>query len=137
MPPRLDADGLGKSAPTRPRKVGADAAPDVGPAQTALAICVFSDPVSVPVVVTGLPETVKMPGRDRPTDVTVPEPTFDHCGLAPAPCVVRMRPVVPGGRTFHPDTSRKRISPWVAPMISRTDDGVFEIGAALPPVTFA
>jgi hypothetical protein len=62
----------GISVVTSERNVGATAPPEVGPAQTWFALCVASVPVSVPDVVTGEPETVKIPGRERPTEVTVP-----------------------------------------------------------------
>ena len=44
----------------------------------------------MPVVVTGEPETVKMPGRERATEVTVPEP--------PAP----VQPTTPESTRFPP-----------------------------------
>ena len=45
------------SAATSARKVGAAAAPVVGPASTVFAVCVFHAIVSVPAVVTGEPVT--------------------------------------------------------------------------------
>jgi hypothetical protein len=75
----VEADGLpkrvvvaieGKSASTIVLKVGAADAPEEGPAHTKLAPCVLSEKVSVPELVTGDPDTVKMDGADKPTDVT-------------------------------------------------------------------
>jgi hypothetical protein len=66
----------GKSAGARARKVGAAAGPEPGPAKTVLAVCVRSCGASVPLDVTGEPETVglkMMPSPAIPTLVTVPE----------------------------------------------------------------
>jgi hypothetical protein len=63
-----------KSAETIPRKVGVAAPPEVGPANTVLAVWVARVMVKVPAVVTGEPETVKIAGAARATDVTVPDP---------------------------------------------------------------
>jgi hypothetical protein len=49
---------------------------------------VLSDAVSVPELVTGLPETVKMPGIDKPTLDTVAEPADAH-DVFPDPSVIR------------------------------------------------
>jgi hypothetical protein len=55
------------SAVTKFLKAGAAALPELGPANTKFAACVFSVAVSVPDVVTGLPETVKILGIAKPT----------------------------------------------------------------------
>src|SRR5882757_7744502 len=88
MPPSVLADGLGRSAPTNERNAGADAAPVLGPAHTRLADCVLSVAVSVPVETTGLFVTVNMPGMDRPTLETVPDPADTH-EVFPDPSVTR------------------------------------------------
>ena len=63
---------MGKSAVTSERKVGVAALPLVGPLQILLAAWVANDPVNVPLVVIGLPETEKIPGNAKATEVTVP-----------------------------------------------------------------
>jgi hypothetical protein len=60
------------SAVVRERNVGAAAAPLLGPAKMAFTACVVNVPVSVPLPVTGEPETVMIDGNANPTDVTVP-----------------------------------------------------------------
>lgn len=99
MPPRVLADGLGRSAPTNERNVGVAATPVVGPAQIRLADWVFRVPVNVPVLVTGLFVTVKIPGRERPTLETVPPPAAAH-DVLPDPSVIRtlFRAPLPTGR---------------------------------------
>ena len=62
----------GMSEETRARKVGGDALPLLGPANTLFTLSFAKAPVSVPVVVTGLPLTVKIEGRESPTLETVP-----------------------------------------------------------------
>src|SRR6187551_433099 len=94
-PPSVLADGLGRSAPTRARNVGVAAAPDPGPAQTRLAACVASVAVSVPLRVTGLPETENIPGMDKPTDCTVPPATLACQEVFPEPSVTRTNPAEP------------------------------------------
>jgi len=68
------------------RKVGAEAPPDVGPANSVFADCVASDAVSVPVVVTGEPLTLKILGIDKATLVTPVLATV----MLPAPFVTLM-----------------------------------------------
>jgi hypothetical protein len=61
------------SPATSPLNVGAAAAPEVGPAQTRLALCVLRVSVRLPAVVTGDPETPNTDvGATRPTLVSVP-----------------------------------------------------------------
>src|SRR5579864_5454891 len=60
----------GISAATRALKVGAAAAPLVGPARAVFAVWLARTAVRVPVVVTGEPETVRKDGRERATEVT-------------------------------------------------------------------
>jgi len=72
--PPLFVGTVGKSFATNALNVGAAALPLVGPAHTLFAVCVAKANVNVPVVVTGLPDTVKIAGADNPTLVTVPEP---------------------------------------------------------------
>lgn len=74
----LAASMLGRSAATSARNVGAPVTPS-GAANTAFALCVARARVSVPVVVTGDPVTLKMDGAARATLVTVPEPTVIVC----------------------------------------------------------
>lgn len=71
------------------RKVGAAAAPLLGPAKMALTDWVVSVPVSVPVVVTGEPDTDMMDGSDKATEVTEPVP-YGNAGMS---AVVRERKV--------------------------------------------
>ena len=93
-PPLDAAPGLGRSAPTMERNVGATAPPLVGPAQTKLAACVASDPVSVPAVVTGEPLTVNIPGSDRATLVTEP-PDGQAVHVPVVPLEIKQRPLAP------------------------------------------
>src|ERR1035437_4517398 len=60
----------GRSASTSARNVGAAGTPVPGPAKIVFAVSLASVPVSVPVVVTGEPDTVKIAGSARPTLVT-------------------------------------------------------------------
>lgn len=71
------------------RKVGAAAAPLLGPANKVLTDCVVKVPVSVPVVVTGEPDTDMMDGSASATEVTVPVP-YGNAGMS---AVVRARKV--------------------------------------------
>jgi hypothetical protein len=76
-PPSVDADGLGRSAPTKDLNVGCAAAPVVGPAKTLFAVCVARVSVNVPEEVTGLPDMLNIGdvlASEKETDVTVPEP---------------------------------------------------------------
>jgi len=68
----LLASWFGKSAATMARNVGAPAEPS-GAAKNVFAVCDASVKVSVPLAVTGDPETVKMDGAESATDVTVPD----------------------------------------------------------------
>lgn len=63
----------GMSADTNALKDGAPFDP-LGAAQTWFAVCEALVNVSVPLVVTGEPETVNSEGDDKPTDVTEPPP---------------------------------------------------------------
>ena len=62
------------SAVVKDLKVGAAAAPLLGPAKIELTAWVVSVPVNVPLVVTGEFVTAIIDGNDNPTDVTVPVP---------------------------------------------------------------
>ena len=64
----------GRSAAVNARNVGVPLPPLAGPANTVFCASLANDTVNVPDPVTGLPDTEKMAGMDRPTDVTVPEP---------------------------------------------------------------
>jgi len=81
--------------------VGAEAAPVVGPTNSVLADCVASDAVSVPVVVTGDPLTLKILGTDRATLVTPVFPTTIPFAagvmMMPAPEVIPKSPPVDSG----------------------------------------
>jgi hypothetical protein len=74
------------SAATNALKVGMAGEPVVGPAKTKFAVCVLRVPVKVPLVVTGLPLTVKMEGNARATEVTVPVPP-------PVAAIVKLDPL--------------------------------------------
>ena len=74
-PPRVETDGLGRSAPTSARKVGAASGPETGPDQMVLATWVAKVAVRVPEEVIGETVIVKTAvGKSKPTDVTVPRP---------------------------------------------------------------
>ena len=62
----------GISAATRLLNVGVETPPDTGPANTVFAVCVAKDTARVPVDVIGDPDTLRKPGTDIATDVTVP-----------------------------------------------------------------
>ena len=62
----------GKSAVTIVRKVGVPELP-LGAAKNVFATSLMSVAVRVPLAVTGLPDTLNIPGRLSPTLVTVPE----------------------------------------------------------------
>lgn len=64
------------SAVVNALKVGAAAAPLLGPAKMAFTVWVVNVPVNVPLLVTGEFVTAIIDGSASPTDVTVP------CGLA-------------------------------------------------------
>jgi hypothetical protein len=66
-------NGDGISVAVKTRKVGIAAEPDTGPAKNVLVVSVFSVSAKVPELVTGLPDTVKMLGADKPTLVTTPD----------------------------------------------------------------
>jgi hypothetical protein len=62
----------GKSSRTKDRNVGEASEPETGPAKTLFATWVVSVPVSVPLDVTGEPETEKIdPGKLNPTLIFV------------------------------------------------------------------
>ena len=65
---------VGRSVATRDRKAGVPAPPLEGPAKMLFCPVLASVAVRVPLPVTGDPDTVRIDGRDRPTDVTVPVP---------------------------------------------------------------
>jgi hypothetical protein len=65
------AVSVGISPATRALNVGAPAAP-VGAANTVAAVWLASVAESVPLAVTGEPDTVKIPGNVKATLVTVP-----------------------------------------------------------------
>jgi predicted transcriptional regulator len=70
---------VGTSALTSARKVGAAAAPELGPANTVFAVCVFGVSVSVPLEVTGEPLTAyNGPETLSPTLVTDPAVRAAH-----------------------------------------------------------
>src|SRR5947209_4013075 len=95
MPPSVVRLGSGISAPTKARKAGVAEPPDDGPANTILADWDTSAPVSVPVVVTGLPVTLKIPGNASATLVTVPPEVLLTHVVTPAPSVCSTKPEVP------------------------------------------
>ena len=69
------------SAVVRALKVGVAADPLEGPAKMELTACVVNVPVSVPLVVTGEPDTDMMDGSASPTEVTVPVP-YGKAGMS-------------------------------------------------------
>ena len=81
------------SAVVNARKVGAAAAPLLGPANKVLTDCVVSVPVNVPLLVTGEPDTDMMEGSAKATEVT-----YDSAGMS---AVVNARkvgtPAAPSG----------------------------------------
>jgi hypothetical protein len=58
------------SAVVKDLKVGAAAEPLLGPAKIELTACVVNVPVSVPLEVTGEPDTVMIEGNAKATEVT-------------------------------------------------------------------
>lgn len=72
----------GMSAVAKARKVGSAAPPLLGPAKRVLTDWVTSAPISVPLVVTGEPDTAINVGKANATDVTVPA-LVDGCDGGP------------------------------------------------------
>ena len=68
------------SAVVNARKVGAAAAPLLGPANKVLTDWVVSVPVSVPLLVTGEPDTDIIDGKDKATEVT-----YESAGISAVP----------------------------------------------------
>jgi hypothetical protein len=97
----------GMSASTNALHVGTASAPVAGPSKAVFATCVASVRVSVPVVVTGEPDTEKVDeGAERATDVT---PLFAIV-IEPAPFVIdtpvpAVRVVTTGARPVDPISS--------------------------------
>src|SRR5438270_2553062 len=93
----------GRSAGTNARIVGVAGDPVVGPARTVLALCVARDTASVPLLVTGDPDTVRSaPGTVSPTLVTVPDPAAET-NVPGVPATVQ---------TYHfPSASESEASP--------------------------
>lgn len=104
------------SSATAVLKVGAAAAPLVGPANKVFAACVARTAVNVPLEVTGDPETVRKAGMDNATEVTVPVP-------------------VPGG-TANVPSSRKNFAPEGVPLNSETTSAA-EAATAFPELPFS
>ena len=76
MPPRVDAAGFGRSAPTKARKVGLAFEPDEGPAKTIFFAWEIGEAVTVPDVVTALlgVELSRIPSPVNVTETTLPPP---------------------------------------------------------------
>jgi hypothetical protein len=92
----------GRSPMSKERNVGVPLVPS-GDAKTEFPLCDASTPVSVPELTTGDPETVKMPGNDRATDVTVPVPDETiHDGTPDAFSDRTVVPLLFPGRLVHP-----------------------------------
>ena len=87
VPPEL-VGTVGRSAATRDRKAGVPAPPLVGPAKIVFCPVLASVAVRVPLLVTGDPDTVRIDGRERPTDVTVPVPPEAAIVSEPDPGVI-------------------------------------------------
>ena len=72
----------GRSAAVSARNVGAAAEPDAGPASTRFAPCVVRLTASVPLFVTGEPETLNSLGIESATLFTVPAPRLPRAAGA-------------------------------------------------------
>jgi hypothetical protein len=97
----------GKSPITIPRNAGVAAPPEVGPAQKALALSLAETNVRVPPLVTGDPDTVKIAGAERATDVTVPVPdTVSHAGTPEAFSDRICVPLLFPAKAVQPDAPR-------------------------------
>jgi hypothetical protein len=82
----------GMSASTKARHVGTASTPVLGPIRAVLATCVEKASVTVPVVVTGEPDTEKVEeGADMATDVT---PLFANVTVVPSCMTVSPVPAV-------------------------------------------
>lgn len=89
---------VGKSVATSERNTGEPETPS-GEANTVFAFWLSSDADNVPLVVIGELETLKILGRDKPTDVTVPLPLS---AISPLP-KIEDPPIV---LIFVPETSK-------------------------------
>jgi hypothetical protein len=90
---------VGISAAVIVRNVGVPDAPD-GEAKSRFAACELKEAVSVPIVVTGLPVTVKIEGIESPTLVTVPVPPVLEMVTTPSALVPVVASVI-----FVPSTN--------------------------------
>lgn len=96
----------GKSASTSVRNVGEPGLP-FGDTNTRLALSDARVAVSVPELVTGEPDTVNIPGSERPTEVTVPVPAADCQDGTPDEVSDRtFVPLVLPARLVHPEGPR-------------------------------
>src|SRR5487761_168426 len=104
----VTGDGA-KSAAVTVLKVGAAAAPLAGPMKNVFALWLASAPVSVPLLVTGDPLTVKIEGSDSATLDTVPEPEPQDCHSITLPFVPKHCPLVPNAVKPVPPLATGRV----------------------------
>ena len=98
-PTLVTYESAGMSAATRVRNVGVPAEP-FGAAKIVFAASLASVAVSVPLVVTGELETVKIDGIERPTLVTVPF-VAGACHVGTPPTSVKTFVFEPGASVDH------------------------------------
>ena len=115
------------------RKVGAALAPLLGPAKRVLVAWVVNVPVSVPLPVTGEPDTDMMDGNAKPTEVTVPPGLLELMVIAPAVLAIL---------TLVPAVNVVLVNPAPLPMSKTPFAGVVvnpvpPLATATVPVTLA
>ena len=123
VPPEV-VGTVGRSVATRDRKAGVPAPPLEGPAKMVFCPVLASVAVRVPLLVTGDPDTVRIDGRDRPTDVTVPVPPEAAIVIEPVPGVIV---------TFDPAVSVLYSSPVPPVFTPRIWDAVPIVVRFVPP----
>ena len=124
------------SAVANALKVGAAAAPLLGPAKSVFTDCVVSVPVKVPLVVTGEPDTDIIDGSAKPTEVTVPPELLElMVWFGQVPVMVTLVPATSAGVLVPvPPLFTFRVPPSVtAPVVAV--EGVSPVDPALKVVT--
>ena len=122
----------GMSAATRLLNVGVETPPDTGPANTVLAVSVDRPIASVPLVVIGVPDTVRKLGTVNATDVTVPPVPVALIVVAPFPYdTVTPLPAITGETTVYHCVVDA--ASYVADAFTNNDTAVLVAAASIAP----